>query len=265
MLNKVLGRKRNNKNETFEYVYQNIELFVSKEHIAKVQAEIVSEIMREVKGKRIAIAYSGGKDSVVLNHMYNLAGYKNGIMGMTIGLEFTGYKEWVKENLPSGIEIIYSLQDLKWLVKNQSWALFPDNASKAERLRILEHRNAEEQYCRENDIEIMLYGRRIIDGNVCGKGEGKIYRVRGRLQYNPLKFWSHEEVLGYLRYMNLSLPPYYSFPNGWIEGYGSWNNTVVRQSISEAWDFIFTIEPEIVIKAAEYIKSAQDYLSGKEK
>ena len=102
MLNKVLGRKQSIKNEEFDYVYNHIEEYVSFDHIENIQKEIIYEIARNTKGKKVAIGWGAGKDSIVLYDMYRLSGHIKGVFGLTRGIQFTGFLKWLKVNKPRG-------------------------------------------------------------------------------------------------------------------------------------------------------------------
>jgi len=258
MLRKIIGRKQSSTNKEFQTVFENVPAYVSLDHIKKVQELAVNDIIKSTDGLETAISYSGGKDATVLAHLCNLAGLHRGCIGITRGLEYKAFLSWLKMNMPKGIEYSYTDQDMKWLFKNQDWALFP-NKKNSVRLRNVTHRASEENYVKKYNIEMMIYGRRILDGNFCGTK--KIYKAKHRLQYNPIREWSHEEVLGYLVYFNIPLAPQYYQKDRWLEGVNLWSYLEYAGNINNAWDQVYRMEKEIVLKASIGIKSARDYLN----
>ena len=114
------------------------------------------------------------------------------------------------------------------------------------------------KYVKENNIDILLLGRRKADGNFVG-GDKKIYtNSKGVTRYSPLADWRHEDILAYIYYNKLKLPPIYDWYNGYKCGTHPWP---ARQwTGGNGWKEIYDIDRNIVILAAEYIKSAKEFL-----
>lgn len=68
-MEKVLGRKQNIRNEDWINAMQHIEDLVKKEELDTLVDQTVSEILEQTEGKKAAFAWSGGKDSLVLERV----------------------------------------------------------------------------------------------------------------------------------------------------------------------------------------------------
>lgn len=65
-MEKVLGRKQSIRNEDWINAMQHIEDLVKKEELDVLVDQTVSEILEQTEGKKVAFAWSGGKDSLRL-------------------------------------------------------------------------------------------------------------------------------------------------------------------------------------------------------
>ena len=106
----------------------------------------------------------------------------------------------------------------------------------------------------------MLLGRRKADGNYVGKGDNIYTNGQGITRYSPLSDWSHEQILAFIHYYNVALPPFYEWKNGYYCGTHPWAARQRTCSIENGWKEVYQIDSSIVIEAAEYIQSAKDFL-----
>lgn len=107
---------------------------------------------------------------------------------------------------------------------------------------------------------MLLLGRRRADGNYVGKGDNVYTNGQGITRYSPLSDWTHEQVLAYIHYYNLEMPPIYNWKNGYVCGTHPWPARQWTGSIENAWAEIYVIDSSIVIEAAECIQSAKEFL-----
>lgn len=119
----MLGRKQNITNEQFKEVAQNAHKHISREQLAQKTEITLNRISQFCKSRNAAYAWSGGKDSIVLAHICQQAGISQGVFGRC-NLEFTAFIQWAEQNLPNGVLIYNSGQDLEWLSKHAQF-LFP--------------------------------------------------------------------------------------------------------------------------------------------
>ena len=93
-----------------------------------------------------------------------------------------------------------------------------------------------------------------------GKGDNIYTNIQGVTRYSPLSAWSHEQVLAYIHYHSLEMPPIYNWKNGCLCGTHPWPARQWTGSMGNAWAEIYEIDSSIVIEAAEHIQSAKKFL-----
>lgn len=256
----VLGKKQKEDNEKFNYVWNNIGEFVSKDHIDNLIDKTLKEVNQVIRGKRIGYAWSGGKDSVALEFIMKQAGVHRCVMGMTDELEYPEFMQFVTNNMPEDLFVYNSGHTLDWLANNLDW-LFPKTSKEAARwFKAVQHK-AQVEFYRKHNLDLICLGRRLKDSNYIGKG-GNIYHNKSQnvTRYSPIAYWSHEETLGLMRYYDLPVAPFYSWPNGWVVGSGNWAARQWVGSIENGWKEVYQIDPKVVQFASTRIQSAYEFI-----
>lgn len=257
---KPLAKKQSMSNDMWLEAMQNIESLVSREELDLATRLTVDEIKKTVKGKKAAYAWSAGKDSIVLGDICEKAGITNSMIGLC-DLEYPCFQKWVYENKPANCEIINTGQDIEWLAKHPDM-LFPQNSTKAARWFAIVQHTAQRRYFKNQNLDILVLGRRKADGNYVG-GPDSIYTDgKGITRYSPLSSWKHEYILAYIHYNNLPLPPIYEWKNGYLCGTHPWPARQWTKSIENGWQEIYEIDKSIVENAAEHIDSAKRFMEG---
>ncbi len=97
--------------------------------------------------------------------------------------------------------------------------LFPPDSKFAARwFQIVQHRG-QTKYYKEHELDMLLIGRRRAGGNYVGKGDN-IYIPMDR--GSTMSDWMHEQVLAYVHYYNLQMPPIYDWKDGYLCGMHPW-------------------------------------------
>lgn len=256
---KPLGKKQSISNDAWLETVKNIEKIISKTEINKLEKDTIEEIKKTVGDKTAAYAWSGGKDSIVLGHICEKAGIHDCMIGVC-DLEYPEFMKWIEENKPKKCEIINTKQGIDWLMEHQKM-LFPQNSPEAAAwFHIVQHR-AQRIYFRAHKLDVLCLGRRRADGNYVGKGSN-IYTTKseGVTRYSPLADWTHEQILGYIHYNKLALPPIYDWKNGYLCGTHPWPARQWTESVENGWREVYEIDHSIVENAAEHIQSAKKFL-----
>ena len=254
----VLGRKQRIKNSDWIDTFEKIEQLVSKKELDQLVEKTVKEIKKKTKGKKAAYAWSGGKDSLVLGEICQRAGITPCVL-VICDLEYKAFIEWVEGHKPPELSIINTEQDIKWLATHLQM-LFPQDSKFAARwFQIVQHRG-QTKYYKEQELDMLLLGRRRADGNYVGKGDNIYINGPGVTRYSPMSDWTHEQVLAYIHYYNLEMPPIYDWKNGYLCGTHPWPARQWTGSVENAWAEIYEIDSSIVTEAAKHIQSAKDYL-----
>lgn len=257
-MNNILGRKQRIKNSEWLNAMENIESLVSKKDLESLVKKTVADIKRKTKGKKAAFAWSAGKDSLVLGQICHMAGI-NACVLVVCNLEYPAFLKWVEANKPPELEIINTGQDLRWL-SNHPHMLFPqDSKTAAQWFHIVQHRG-QARYYKDHELDVLLLGRRRADGNYVGRGENIYTNGQGVTRYSPLSEWSHEQVLAFIHYYNVALPPIYEWKNGYLCGTHPWAARQWTGSVENGWKEVYEIDRSVVKEAAEHIPSAKAFL-----
>ena len=229
-----------------------------KQRIVKLREQARDRIRRNIKGKKVAVSWSGGKDSIVLEHLCKGLGIERNFW-VRCNLEYQQVVDWIDGNAPDNLEIVNTGQDLKWLAKNKHM-LFPRHAEIASVWFKQVQNEGQKEYFRNNNLDMILVGRRKKDGNDPGK-EGMDVDEHGVVRYAPIYDWQHEDLLAYMEYYEIDWPPFYFWTNGFQVGTGPWAAREYTGSIENGWQEVYEIEPAIVERAAYYLDSAANFLN----
>ena len=253
-----LGRKQNIKNDAWIAAMADIESAVTREEIDELAAQTVEDIKAKTTGKNAAYAWSGGKDSIVLGKLCELAGVKDCMIGVC-DLEYPAFMAWIQKHKPKKCEVINTHQDLDWLAQHPEM-LFPRDSQTAARwFSIVQHR-AQREYFKAHELDMIILGRRRADGNYVGRKTNIYTDGKGVTRFSPLANWSHEQLLAYIHYHKLPMPPIYGWPNGYLCGTHPWPARQWTGGEANGWREVYNIDKEIVITAAERIPGAKAYL-----
>ena len=253
----MIGRKQTTPNEVWVKAFAEIEKLCPKKTTDDLEADTVEYIQKITSGQKVAYAWSGGKDSIVLADLCERAGIKRSMFAHS-DLEYPAFIRWCDENRPNGCDFISTGQDLDWLSKNPDM-LFPQDSRTNYRWFQSVQQAAIRQYIQDHNLDMMIVGHRKADGNYVGK-DNISRNAHGVTRYSPLADWSHEAILAYIHYHSLKLPPIYGWKNGFKAGTHPWPARPYTGSIENGWKEIFEIDPSIVKAAAVKIESAAHFL-----
>jgi hypothetical protein len=254
-------KKHAAKHEDFVDCLKNIESIVTREHYERLKESAIARV-RDIACGRAAYAWSGGKDSIALRVIANAAGVDLCCLGRS-DLEYPAFIDWVAKNKPPGIHILNCGWDMEWLVKHPQM-LFPHGHLLAGKWFDGIQRWAQRAFTATAKLNTVLIGNRILDGNFVGK-KSDYYLRDGVIRLSPLAHWTHEDIFACIHYEGLAnnLPPFYSWPRGYRCGTHSWARRATVTTIQDNWGEIFTIDPSIVVSAAERIDSAKRFMDSR--
>lgn len=202
----MLGRKQRINNQDWLDAIKGIERSCSRSHIEELANRTIADIRQKCFGKRAAYSWSGGKDSLVLGSLCERAGVKQCFIVIS-DLEYPAFLQWVTDHMPDELEVVNTGQNLKWLSKHGEMLFPQDSATAAKWFSIVQHRG-QAKYYKEHGLDMIILGRRKADGNFCGRGRENIYtNAQGITRFSPISEWTHEEVLAYIHYNRMPIPP----------------------------------------------------------
>jgi 3'-phosphoadenosine 5'-phosphosulfate sulfotransferase (PAPS reductase)/FAD synthetase len=258
----MLKTKQREKNENFLKIEGNIGNIVSLNSLNNLIDKTCESIKSKVSNyDRWGVAWSGGKDSVVLDFVCKKISSSPfpSCMGMTDELEYPEFLQFVTDNMPHDLVVYNSGHTLKWLSNNQGW-LFPKSGKESSKwFKSIQH-NAQNKFVKDKKLSILLTGRRKMDMNYTGVDGIYKNKSTGVIRYSPLYNWTHEDILACMFYYKLPRAPFYNWNNGFIVGSGCWAARQWTGSIDSGWKQIYDIDKTIVISASKLIKSADDYV-----
>ncbi|MBO6269392.1 MAG: phosphoadenosine phosphosulfate reductase family protein [Clostridium sp.] len=256
-MKQVLGRKQTSKNEDWIWAFKHIEELITREEVETYAKASLDEMRQATAGKRVAYAYSAGKDSIVLAHLCEKVALTTGFFAYC-DLDYPAFIAWVRENKPQGVQMMHTGIGLNWLARHQD--LIFAEGQLGQRWHQISQRGPFTRMFFENRLDLLLVGHRRIDGNFCGPN-GYIKKRSGETRYAPIRDWPHEALLGYIHYNNLPLPPIYGWKDGWVQGTHAWpEREFCSDDIMRGYQEVYDIDPEIVIKASKKLSSACHFL-----
>lgn len=261
---KLLGRRHMTSDEDVQRITHNIETIVPREDLEQLCENTIDAIKQVTRGHKTAFAWSAGKDSLVLAHLLERAHVtRTGVLGITVGLEYPAMDTWYRDNTPDDITINRAPYDMEWLASNTDYIFtlsppFPQALTGFWAEKVWLH--PQKKYCEQREKDMLILGRRRADGNYCGPGESGIYTTKGVIRYLPIMHWSQEEVLAYLHYYHIQLPPVYQWVNGFKVGTHPWPARQAIITMQDGWAQVYSCDPTIVYDAATFCDSAKEYL-----
>ena len=238
----------------------------SERDIRALEGETISRVERVTKGyKKIALGWVAGKDSLALEHLMR----KTGVSYLPIiwrGVnEYPAMSAWIAENKPMTlIEEVIDKYSLEFLEAHPDY-LFCQNGTRQNWMSTKWARQTAD--LKKHGFDLFITGRRLKDGNRCGTAENEfLLHKPGCDHFSPLGDWYAEQLLAYLKYNEIDLPPFYKWDRGFLIGsiaQGEWTERAcLDKSVNEVWAELYEIDPSIVTDAANVLTSAREYLKG---
>lgn len=232
---------------------------ISQEELSGLVNKTIADIQGKSNGLKCAVAHSFGKDSLVLYDLCKKSGIKECFL-VRCDLEYPIFMDYIEARKPEEMTIVNTGQDLEWLYKNPHMLFPKDNKIASRWYSIVQHRG-QDLYCKNNNIDMLILGRRKEDQNFVGRGTNIYKKKSGLTIFNPISDWTHEQILAYMKYNNIELPPIYFWKNGFIEGTHAWPLRYFADDDMQAWAQISDIDMSIVNEAAKYFDSAKEFLN----
>jgi len=256
---KVIRRKQNSTQQEWLTAWNNIEKCVSENHIKRLTRDTANRLVKDTTGKKVAYGWSGGKDSLVIEAICELVGIRKAAMFIT-KLEYSDFYDYVEKHKPHYLDVFYTKHDIRWLAENQARYLFPKHSKGKNQYFIEIQRGGLKRCFKDNNLDQIIVGHRTADGNHCPDFINT--NKDGYTRNAPIKDWTHEEVLAFLKYFNIPLPKIYFYEEGFVHGTGPYSSMIRgNRTINQCWDYAYIHDNKSVLKASRHIESAYMYLT----
>lgn len=263
----MLVKKQNVKdNSQWLEVWEKCVDIYSEKDIRTLEGEAISRVERVAeKYKNICVGWVAGKDSLALEHLMSKTGIAyTPIMWRGIN-DYPAMSEWIQNNKPENlIEEVIDKYSLEFLEEHPNF-LFCQNGTRQDWMSTKWKRQRAD--LKKHGFDLFITGRRLKDGNRCGNAAGDfLVHKPGCDHFSPLGDWNAEQLLAYLRYNNIELPPFYHWARGFLIGsiaQGEWTERAcLDKTVNEVWQELYEIDPAIVTDAAKVLTSAREFLKG---
>lgn len=237
---------------------------VSISRLNKIAHEAkISIISNYIEGQTV-IGWSGGKDSLVIQHLCDSCLKNPEYLMCTVENQFIEFVEWKKLNSPKILFTVhYGKMSAKYLNEHEDF-LFPETMDRILRFNT---KGAVYKWMLNRNYTKIVTGKRTDDGNNCGSFNAngcKSTTSQGIDTLNIISDWTIYELFAYMRYFNIELPPQYYYPNGFKMGSNEWTKTRrIDHSYRKTFDFIAKYAINDIIKGADDgLIMAKKYLRG---
>mgnify|MGYP003679039813 CR=1 FL=1 len=202
------------------------------------------------------IAYSGGKDCIVMTDLVRKQGIKDAVCEMSFTFKMA-QEDIKKSSKHFDLNLSYT-NGMSWdfLRRNQEYcAPVIKLQSKVYTMR---QQKSVKGFAKKNKYTGIVYGRRTEENTV----RKPLYQLaNGQWQCHPLRDWTLEDVWAYIYKFNLPYPRLYHTEIGNKEGFTPY--LLIPQNFDNVWKAIFEVEPDVVYKFAEFHTPAQKYLENR--
>lgn len=190
---------------------------MSIEAKTKEVVEYLSDL--PINPEKCLIAYSGGKDSIVVAHIVSkYIGIKDAVADCSWWFDrHRDDSQRIASKMGLNVAYIDRFGDEYLLHKHPDW-LFPPQKVYPTIYSARQHKTCD-SYSRKNDYKAVFFGRRTQENTV----PKRAYMKRGILQVHPLRDWKENDIWEYLEHNNVEVPSIYKSEMGPHEGSTSWN------------------------------------------
>lgn len=265
--------KKTSTHQDYMEVLNNLPKYISEREVENKIDQTVERLKRiHSRFRRIGYQWSGGKDSIVALACARIAGIPLvGGLCMHYPMEYDSTLKWYSRNTPDDCTVVETEHpNCKDFVESGYKLLFP-NESKWANWYFKYHWGIPYKWRNENYLDAVVTGRRTKDNNFCGSARTDYLTEKdGCVSINAIADWTHEEVLGFIRYNHIELPPCYFFPNSFQLGKHTFNerpwlgdkeHTDFRLNLEEVWSY--NEGRKILMKYASELPLVEEFIDGK--
>ena len=186
------------------------------------------------------IAYSGGKDSIVIAHLCRSLGVRESVCD--ISFTFSKQRDSVRELADFlDIDVEYKAHlDLDWL-RNHKHALFSTESVVRSWFFSQRQQRTVKLAAKEKGSDLSIFGRRTEENSV----PSKLYSTKAGMQCHPIREWREHHVWEYFEKYSIPVPYMYTTELGKRQGNTSFVSVNPKKwgnSVEKCWDIVEGME-----------------------
>lgn len=209
------------------------------------------------KHRKPMLAYSGGKDSLVIAHLLS-AHYEMHTAVAEVSFLFP-FLITDLQRAATQLQLELICRDslnLIWLAAHPQY-VFPRTSKDAGNFYKARQQSTVQRVSAAGNYDVVFFGRRLEENSV----KAMVYDKRGITQCHPLRHWTHDQIWLYLSLHQLPVPTIYTSTFGRNAGNGPWNIFMGSNDPQECWRVIYETDPATVEAAAHYLPGALEFLT----
>lgn len=220
------------------------------ELLAESHSAIESALAR---ARNPLVAYSGGKDGLVVAHLMAEHGVTKGVCELSFY-----YQRQVDDVVDTarrhGFDVSWERRrDDEWLRRHPEF-IFADDVAIRSRSFALRHQGTVKHYGKRHGHDLLIFGRRSDHNTV----PAMLYPAGGFSSFHPIKDWRTEHVWEYLEMVGIARPWIYSTRHGDLMGNSPFYSIMARDvgGVANAWRIVTSLDASIT--PARYGVTATD-------
>jgi len=223
---------------------------------------ILTKLLNGRSPDRILIAFSGGKDSIVVAGLAVAKGIRTAHCetAFCFPKDVAQYKD-IAEKIGLNCDFAASL-DIEWLQHHQEMIFGP--LPMLSKYYAARQQRGVAKRAKSMHAQAVIYGRRHEENTV----PDTIYTRRDNLtQCNPIAHWTHEEVWTYVLQSGWGYPSIYEHPVGRLNGAASWPEVSEELSRADGYnhlEIIHDYDPTVLPAIRHWRPDVDAFLKGKE-
>lgn len=185
--------------------------------------------------KNPLLAYSGGKDSIVVCHMSEKLGVRKAVCETSFYFH-KALESVLQIGQELKLDVTYKNSlDINWLKKNKTIIFSADTKKRSWSFAARQQRTVK-KYAKHIKADLVIYGRRTEENHV----KKHIYETKDGLNCHPIRDWKEADVWAYFKKYGITIPYIYSTTFGKIEGNAPFYtlNSKHCGGVEKAWEIV---------------------------
>lgn len=224
------------------------------------QAATDIRLLRLLKqARKPLLAFSGGKDSLVLLHSIHRLGFDIPWVAVrTAELDWPQHLVYLEKHRAAcpDARFVTTRHTIAWLSEHRKYLFPTDSRIRNEWFRMVQ-RSGCQGFARRYGADLLIWGRRDQENTV----KADVYDLSGVLQAAPLRDWDTLDIWAYIFEHQLEVSPLYGLPNAQERGVHRWNTRRPCATEPDPWRTIAEYAPEVARAAVAHFPEVSQWLN----